>query len=418
MRIKLIPSLLAVALLLGAAFFSGLFSGAKPGETAGYRTATVERKKLVVSISATGTVEPEEVIDVGAQVAGQILSFGTDSSGKMVDFRSSVKNGEVLAQIDSSLYSIDVVQAEAEMKTASAELRQARAKFQQAERDWKRAQPLGATSGLAKTSVDSYEASYRVADAAVSIAEAAIVQAQARLDKAKRNLEYTTIRSPIDGVVIDRRVNIGQTVVSSLNAPSLFLIAKDLRRMEVWVSVNEADIGSIHPGQQVTFTVDAFPGREFFGEVKKTRLNATMTQNVVTYLVEVTTENPDQTLLPYLTANVKFIVNSFDAVLTVPNAALRWKPPAAVGAIPAKTTDKASQNKRSIWILEGGTPRELEVTVVGKGDLETAVDGEGLKEGVEVIVGEIAPDTQASAQGSTNPFAPAPFRGRRATGKQ
>ena len=143
---------------------------------------------------------------------------------------------------------------------------------------------------------------------------------------AQRNLSYCTIKSPVKGVIIDRRVNIGQTVVSSLNAPSLFLIAKDLKRMEVWVSVNEADIGNIHQGQPVSFTVDAYPNEIFHGEVGKVRLNATMTQNVVTYTVEVITDNSSGKLLPYLTANVLFELSQKENVLLVPNVALRWSP--------------------------------------------------------------------------------------------
>ena len=152
------------------------------------------------------------------------------------------------------------------------------------------------------------------------------MKSEATLNKAQRNLDFCTIKSPVKGVIIDRRVNIGQTVVSSLNAPSLFLIAKDLTRMQIWVAVNEADVGRIVPGAPVTFTCDTFPGREFKGTVGKIRLNATMTQNVVMYTVEVNTENPDKLLLPYLTANVRFVARQESNALLVPNAALRWTP--------------------------------------------------------------------------------------------
>src|SRR5690348_9444236 len=172
-------------------------------------------------------------------------------------------------------------------------------------------------------------------------ARSGVQQAQAALDKAKRNRDFCTIKSPVKGVIIDRRVNIGQTVVSSFNAPSLFLIAKDLTRMQIWVGVNEADIGRINPGAPVTFTCDTFPGRQFEGTVGKVRLNATMTQNVVMYTVEVNTENPDRLLLPYLTANVHFVTRLETNVLLVPNAALRWSP-----SSPAQISPEArSQNK-------------------------------------------------------------------------
>ena len=287
-------------------------------------------------------------------MAGQINSFGKDVAGKTVDYGSVVDEGTVLAQIDDSLYAADVAaaqaalaqakasqdQANASVVRAKADLGQMKAKLDQAQRDWDRAQKLGAGEALAQTQYDAYKSAYEVAKANVAVDEAAIVQAasavvqakaavaqaEAVLQRAQRNLGYCTIKSPVKGVIIDRRVNIGQTVVSSLSAPSLFLLAKDLKRMQVWVAVNEADIGQIHPGLPVTFTVDAFPGETFRGEVSKIRLNASMTSNVVTYTVEVITDNSNGRLLPYLTANVKFEIDRRTAVLLVPNAALRWSP--------------------------------------------------------------------------------------------
>ena len=192
----------------------------------------------------------------------------------------------------------------------------------------------------------------------MAVGEAAILEAQAIRgpgrggpDRAQRNLSYCTIKSPVKGVIIDRRVNIGQTVVASLNAPSLFLLAKDLTRMQVWVAVNEADIGKIHPGQPVTFTVAAFPGETFRGEVGKVRLNASMTQNVVTYTVEVITDNSNGRLLPYLTANVQFELDRRKDVLLVPSAALRWTPSAdqvapRVTARPPRTAVAGQAHRR------------------------------------------------------------------------
>ena len=248
-----------------------------------YRTAPVQRGDLLATIGATGTVEPEEVVDVGAQVAGQIISFGTDKDGKPIDYRSPVEDNMVLARIDDALYAADVATAAASVDLAKAgvqravaDLEQMKAKLDQAQRDWDRAQKLGPSEALAATSYDAYKAAYETAKANLAVDEAVIAQArstqaqaEAALLRSKRNLDYCTIRSPVKGVIVDRRVNIGQTVVSSLNAPSLFLIAKDLTRMQVWVSVNEADIGNIHPGQPVSFTVDAFPGQTFRGEVGK-----------------------------------------------------------------------------------------------------------------------------------------------------
>ena len=268
----------------------------RPDDAAVYQTAKVARGDLAVTISATGTVEPEEVVDVGAQVAGQILSFGQDVDGQPVDYGSKVAKGTVLARIDPSLYTAEeanvlaqVQAAQAGLQRAQADLVQYQAKLRQAQRDWQRAEKLGPSEALARVSYDAYRSAYETAKANLAVGQAAIEQAraglaqsQALLSRAKRNLDYCTIVSPVDGVIIDRRVNIGQTVVASLNAPSLFLIAKDLTRMQVLVAVNEADIGRIHPGQPVTFTVDAFPGQAFQGTVGKVRLNAAMTQNVVT----------------------------------------------------------------------------------------------------------------------------------------
>ena len=259
----------------------------------------------------------------------------------------------LLAKIDSAVYksAVDTDKAVLDSDIAAldktkADLEQKKAQRDQAQEDWKRAQEPGAGEknadmrALADTQYDAYKYNYESTKAMVAVDEAAIKQAQATvakdqavLDGAQKNLDYCTINSPVDGVVIDRRVNIGQTVTSGLNTPSLFLIAKDLKRIEIWVSVNEADIANIYPGQPVTFTVDAYPGETFKGEVSKVRLNATMTQNVVTYTVEVVTDNPvgklnpyqkgtpAGKLLPYLTANVQFELTRRTNVLLVPNAA-------------------------------------------------------------------------------------------------
>ena len=244
----------------------------------------------------------------GCRGAGgrQIISFGKDKSGNTIDYGSTVEEGTILAQIDDSVYAAGVSLARAQLDqdkagevSAVANLEEMRAKLVQAEADWKRTEELVSSKLLPLSTYDSSKASYEVAKANVTVAEAGLdqakattVQAEATLNIAQRNLDFCTIKSPVEGVIIDRRVNIGQTVVSSLNAPSLFLIAKDLTKMQIWVAVNEADVRAIVAGAPVTFTCDAFPGREFDGAVGKVRLNATMTQNVVMYTVEVNTENP------------------------------------------------------------------------------------------------------------------------------
>ncbi len=434
--------------MLAVLLFVWSRSNGSSGNGSPYRTAPVKRGDLLASISATGTVEPEEVIDVGAQVAGQIISFGKDKNGKIIDYGSTVEEGTVLAQIDDSLYAADVALASAQLmvattgvRRAEADLGQLKAKLYQAERDWKRAEKLGPSDALAEASYDAYKSAHETARANLAVGEASIVQAkdtvaqaQATLQRAQRNLRYCTIASPVKGVIIDRRVNIGQTVVSSLNAPSLFLIAKDLKRMQVWVSVNEADIGSIHPGQPVHFSVDAYPGEAFRGEVGKIRLNATMTQNVVTYTVEVTTDNSSGRLLPYLTANVEFELSKKSGVLLVPNAALRWSPQveqvapkfrpqvesaagggATTGGEPQSPAPAAKSNGTIrdglLWVQEGKQVRPITVKAGMSDGTATEVEGDGLTEGMEVIIGE---RIEKAAQTVANPFTPQTMRRNRA----
>ena len=417
-------------------------------------TTPVKRGEVVFSIGATGTVEPEEVIDVGAQVAGKIEEFGKDKGGKSFDYGSFVQSGDVLAKIDQTVYLADVSQARAQLAQANAgvaraqaDLLQLKAKYNQADRDWERAKKLGPSDALAQTQYDAYEAGYEQAKANVTVGEAAITQekasvdsANATLERAMRNLSYCTIISPVNGVIIDRRVNIGQTVVASLNAPSLFLIAQDLKRMQVWVAVNEADIGNIRPGQPVTFTCDSFPDEVFRGQTNKIRLNAAMTQNVVTYTVEVVTDNSSGRLLPYLTANVKFEVSRREDVLIVPNAALRWTPPPELVAADVRAEYAAADQRASradssgaasrpagrsstrpstrpsgalamkrgtVWVKDGEFVKPIKVRTGISDQLVTEVQGEGLSEGLEVVVNDVRPnDASGGAAGGTNPFAP------------
>jgi len=401
-------------------------------------TAEVKRGDLVATISSTGTIEPVEVIDVGAQVAGLIRSFGKDKKGNTIDYGSMVEEGTILAKIDESIYAADLALAQAQLEkdkagelTAAANLEQMKAKLAMDQPNWERAQALARRNFLAQTDYDSSKANYEIArtnvlmgQAALAQAKASIVQAQAMLDKAKRNLDFCTIKSPVKGVIIDRRVNIGQTVVSSFNAPSLFLIAKDLTKMQIWVAVNEADVGRIVPGTPVTFTCDAFPREEFSGTVGKVRLNATMTQNVVMYTVEVNTENPQNILLPYLTANVRFVVGRESNAFLVPNAALRWSPsslaqvsPGARSLIstdpkqsaPGSGSQPLEQGKGSkgrlgiIWLKDGEFVRPVEVKVGISDGTITAVAAETLREGQEIVTGEIAETTETVTR---SPFVP------------
>jgi HlyD family secretion protein len=438
-----------LAVIVGLVIFMVLavWISRRPGSTLpALRTVPVKSGDVVATIGATGTVEPEEVVDVGAQVAGMIKGFGTDVKGKAIDYGSEVDNGTILAQIDDSLYAADVAQSRAQLQQnraavlqSQSNVLQARAKLADAQRDWERAEKLGPSEALAPTSYDAYKANFEVAKSNLAAAEAAVEQAkaavalsQAALQRAERNLSYCTIKSPVRGVIIDRRVNVGQTVVSSLNAPSLFLIARDLRRIEVWVSVNEADIGNIHPSEPVTFTVDAFPGQTFRGQVGKVRLNATMTQNVVTYTVVVSTDNSDGRLLPYLTANAQFEIGRRQNVLTVPNAALRWWPlPGQVASsfrkefaamaqppLPAGLLGGVQgQPKQAgiVWVREGEYVRPQSVSIGLTDGMITEISGPGLKEGMDVVVGEQLAGAPAGASSGQSPFTPQFRRSQRGT---
>ena len=377
----------------------------------------IKRGEVIAAVGATGTLEPLEVVDVGAQVAGRISTFGTDSQGKKVDYGSIVQEGALLAKIDDSVYAADLSVAKAGMLSAAANLEQMNARLDQADADWKRSEELYKSKLISQSDYDTGKANYEVAKANVSVADSGVAQAKADLEKAQRNLDFCTVNSPVSGVIIDRRVNIGQTVVASLNAPSLFLIARDLTKMQIWAAVNEADVGRIKLGMPVTFTVDAFPGREFHGAVGKVRLNATMTQNVVLYTVEINVDNPDKLLLPYLTANVRFQLTGETNALLVPNAALRWSPASLAEVAPdarnsslidppedatAGGKNPNQKKSRTLWIKSGDFVRPIDVTIGVSDGTDTAVTGEGLHEGDEAVTGEIA----ASTANLRNPFLP------------
>jgi HlyD family secretion protein len=407
-----------------------------------YRVAKITRGDLLASISSTGTLEPQQVIDVGAQVVGLVESFGKDSNGSLVDYRSPVDENMVLAQIDDAVYKADLNTAKAQLDQANsafqkgqADVKEAKAKLKQADGNWKRAQTLVKTDALSESDYEMYEANFDTATADVAVADAEVTQAQATiaaakaaLDKAQRNLDFCVIRSPVKGVIIDRRVNIGQTVVSSLDAPSLFLIAKDLSKMQVWVAVNEADIDHVKPGQKVTFTCDALEGETFSGVVNKVRLNASITQNVVTYTVEVDADNPNGRLLPYMTANVEFEVHRDPDVLLVPNSALRWYPGSAAEVVadaraqwkpvedednqatetsPPNAPVKLKRKKErhgTLWTREGQFVRPIDVLLGPTDNLNTEVSATAIKEGIEVVVGDQIENPAGANDG--DPFLP------------
>ena len=456
--------IISAAALISAASYSGytIYKKYSSSDAPVFKKTVITKGNLLASISATGTVEPEEVIDVGAQVAGQILSFGNDKNGNRIDYGSMVEAGTVLARIDNTLYEAEMLQAKAQLeqakaslKKAEADLAQNKAKLALAQSDWTRAQKLRPTEALAESAYESFKSAYEAALAAISVSESVILQEKANilhdeaaLKRTSRNLEYCTIKSPVKGIVIDRRVNIGQTVVASLNAPSLFLIAKDLTKMQVWVAVNEADIGKVYPGQPVRFTIDAFPGELFKGTVSKIRLNASMTQNVVTYTVEVSTDNSSGKLLPYLTASVLFELENLKDVYLVPNSALRWMPKKLDMVAPeyrqsfssaqSEKGSKGSQAKAAeesnasqaqdiqelagkkklvkkngiLWVPEGEKLKPLKVKVGASDGVMSEISGDDVKDGIEIVTG-LQSQAQAATESVANPFLPQPGKNRR-----
>ncbi len=411
----------AVAVLLVCAGIAAYFYYNQDTQSFSFKTSHAKVRDIVVSIDATGTVEPEDLIQIAARVSGEILSFGTDKNGKTVDYGSEVTEGSILAIIDDEIPRSNLLQAKSQLEQRKASLEQAKAnltlgqtKLEQANRDWARAEKLGVGDALAQSTYDNYKSAFEIATAEIGVLKAAISQANAQIDEAQaslkvqeRNLEYCIIKAPVDGVVIDRVVNIGQTVVSSMSASSLFLVAKDLKKMEVWASVNEADIGSIAVGQPVTFTVDAFPEETFVGKVGKVRLNATMSQNVVTYIVEVATDNSNGRLLPYLTANLKFEVARKDKAFCVPNSSLRFTPEAS--QISPSASEDALNAEVKVWtVADDGLALPIAVEA-GLSDGEmTAIIIPGGAENKKLSVITTVMRGAAAENKSTNPFIPTP----------
>ena len=411
--------LLAILIVLWAGGALGYYYYNDPGSRrVAYRTVPVLRGDLRATINATGTIEPEEVVDVGVQVAGEVRSFGEDprDPGKAISYGTPVEQGTVLARLDDALFKSRVGQAKAGVTKAEADVEQARVKVDQARRDLDRKEELkhkgrGMVSGQ---EYDDAVAGHETAKAALIVSKAAVEVARATLDEAEVNLRFATITSPVKGVILDRRVNVGQ--VASLGAPHLFLIARDLSKMEIWASVNETDIGAIHAGQPVSFTVAAHAREEFRGRVSQIRLNASMNSGVVTYIVVVGFDNPGGKLMPYLTARLQFEVQDRKAVLLVPNAALRWQPkpaevdPAARDEVAAllKRRDRAQADEKDrpaatpgvLWVRAGDDfVRPVPVEIGPTDGTRTEVSGDALKESAEVIVGIRPHDEEAETSG-------------------
>ncbi|MCG6117359.1 MAG: efflux RND transporter periplasmic adaptor subunit [Aquimonas sp.] len=314
---RFLPVVVLVAVALAA--FVGWRHYGSDKSAVSYRTANVEKGDLRVAISATGALKALSTVDIGSQISGQV-------SEVLADFNDRVERGQIIARIDPANFEARLTQTRANLSSARASLQEAQAALRNAEADYNRKQELAQRQLVSRSEIDLAVAAREQAIARVASARAQIEQAQASVANAELELDYTVIRSPVDGVVLSRTVEPGQTVAASFQSPVLFQIAEDLAQMQIELSVDESDVGQIRAGQPVKFSVDAFSGREFSGDVRQVRLSATNQQNVITYPVVISVDNRDLTLLPGLTANANIEVSQRRDVLRVPNAALRFRP--------------------------------------------------------------------------------------------
>jgi HlyD family secretion protein len=317
---RLRPAQFVYAAVFASVLAGGYYWSTQRGDTAPrYRTTALDRGDLRVTISATGALKALSTVDIGSQVSGQILEV-------LVDFNERVSRDQVLARLDPANFEARLTQTRAALASARASLQEAQAAQKNAEADYARKQELAGRQLVSRAEVDLAVAAREQAIARVASARAQIQQAEANVANAELDLTYTVIRSPVEGVVLSRTAEPGQTVAASFQSPVLFQIAEDLSQMQIELSVDESDVGQIRAGQPVRFSVDAYAGRDFRGEVRQVRLAAVNTQNVITYPVIIAVDNPDFSLLPGMTANANIEVSERRSVLRVPNAALRFKP--------------------------------------------------------------------------------------------
>ncbi len=434
----------AVLALTGAALWFFLARG----HAAAYQTATVERGNLQASISATGNCNPVVTVQVGSQVSGDIKAL-------YADFNTKVKKGQLVAEIDPQPFQARVDQAKAFLDSAQTAVASAQAQMAKADADSAsaRASVANQKAAIAKAKaaaddarkkmgtqktlfqdgivakqdydtaqstydqaaaeqdaanaqldaanhqVQSAQATYQLAKTQLASAQAQVAQAQASLAQAQLDLDHTKIVAPVDGTVIARQMDVGQTVAASFQAPTIFQIAQDLTKMQVDTNVDEADVGQVKMGQSVHFTVDAYPGNTFLGTVTQIRQAPINVQNVITYDVVVGVPNPDLKLFPGMTANVKILTNEVDGALKIPNAALRFRP----ANLPAPTSVHAAGRKQqtagaTVWVLgTDGKPRPVRVTLGITDGLYTAMTAGDLKPGDKVITASLAKTASASA---------------------
>ena len=381
--------IISVITLLSIA--AGLFFYFKAnGKNAAYKTEKVSRGEIKSEVTATGTVEAVTTVSVGTQVSGTIKYL-------YADFNSPVKKGQLLAQIDPATVQAQVDQARANLFSARANMEKAAVAVIDARRTYERSKELFAQNFIARSDLDTAETNLHSAEAQQKVTQAQVGQAQASLKIAETNLQYTNIISPVNGTVISRSVDVGQTVAASFQTPTLFSIAQDLTKMQIKTSVDEADIGKVQTGQDVSFTVDAYPDTVFNGKVSEVRNAPTTVSNVVTYDVIIKVDNPQLRLKPGMTANVSITTEIRHDVLRVPNAALRFKP-----AVAAEKSEASQERHRikgtKVWILEKEQPRPVQVTLGISDGNYTEISTGDLRAGQNVITDNLNNKKGSSTQ--------------------
>jgi HlyD family secretion protein len=372
------------------------------GDAPAYNTATVTRGDLVETVEATGTLDAVTTVQVGSQVSGTIASL-------QADFNSVVKKGQVIARLDPSLLQAQVDQAEATIVRLQADVERARVSLDDARLKLDRARALFAEGLIPRADLETADTTERQADASVKAAQAQVTQARAALNQNRVNLGHTVITAPVDGIVISRNVDVGQTVAASMSAPTLFVIAKDLTRMQVEASIDEADIGRIQPGQAVTFRVDAYPRESFTGTVVQVRLEPQVVQNVVSYVTVIDVPNPNGKLRPGMTANVEIEIARADDVLIVPNAATRFQPAGPAG-------ETLGRRDRRVWTLHDGELQPVRIETGITNGTATAIVGGQLQEGMPVVTGVVAGNQPAENASTASPLIPRRPGGNRQAG--
>ncbi len=383
-----IAAMAAIILALAGGAYFFLQSG-KQAE--GYRTAKPARGEILSTVTSSGNITPVVTVNVGAPVSGTIKEL-------FVDFNSQVKKGQIIAQIDPATFRAQVEQSQGNYLAAQANADKAKVALADAQRTMKRYQDLLRDGSVSVSDFDTYATAAASARAALGAAQGAVAQARGSYDQAKTNLDYATIRSPVDGIVISRAVDVGQTVAASFQTPTLFTIAQDLTKMQIYATVDESDIGKVREGGNATFTVDAYPESNFEGVITQVRNAATTLQNVVTYTVVVGVDNSDLRLKPGMTANVTFITAKKADALKIPTAALRFRPKTTDASGADKSADKGAdkgaaakgQGKgagaKRLYILKDGKPTPVSVTLGIGNDKETEVTGGELPADAEVII--------------------------------